>query len=1283
MKSSRANKNLSVALLYTALVASIVGCGNKEVADLDGENQSGAVGDADLQAPAGESQSGSVDSAVDPESSFVSRYVVLEGPGAIASLEGVDPASPEGKERMAARVAELKEQHAGVLASLEGLGATIVADVILVSNTIQIRVAEDRLPEIEKIPGVLRLEVPTQVNPNLGEAVPLTGTPAVWETLPTGLHGEGMRIGIIDTGIDYLHADLGGSGDPVDYTADDHDIVEASSFPTARVVGGLDLAGDAYDSSGLHGDTTPVPDDDPIDCHGHGTHVAGIAAGTGVLTGGAAYAGTYDASLDPAGFDIYPGAAPAAELYAIKVFGCEGSTDLILAAIEYATDPDGDLDVSDRLDVINLSLGSDFTDGTDVEGDAVTAFTTAGGLMVASAGNGGGQTRAHFAAGYPGSLPEVVSVGATLDNVEAYSYLSLDVTDPSSVSGVYPLGETGDHEPNISTVSSLSGQVVATDPIEACDPLTNAADLDGKIAIVERGTCVFNVKAQNAADAGAIGLLIVNNTFSDFPMDPFNGGGGHVIPMFFLRRGDGLELLAAAPFTASMTEGVETTVTVGPDYPSSFTSRGPTADVMRLKPDIAAPGSSILSAIVGTGTEGGDMSGTSMASPLTAGVAALLRQGRPTLGPLDIKKIITSTGAPVINGTDQPFLASLIGGGRISPVDALAAEVVAHVDGASGEVGVSFGAILAAEEVTETRDIIVTNMGASEVTLDVSLVSSIEWAGTTLEVSPATISVPAGGTATVELSLTVDPSALPESPAYNFFTTPISTPTLSEESDGFPSIYLTEVSGMVMFTPASATESIAGVAYHGVVRAVADRNVGEVTGCLSNDGEGTATLTLEGDPAPLDNATSVLELGTLNSTLDDPTGPQAFWDITAVGSLYDPETERIFLGVATAGDWVTPSKGWLSDVAFEIDTDGDDTADLMVTVESFSQPDPEDNNVSNNSAPYARVVNLATGDLSQSYQPINSIFPAYPGGMFFAGDPPDTYETHVYFNNVLVFPVRISDLGMDASDATFAYRGVSAMSRFPLMVGLPMDEPVDTTDWVDFDATTPKVALPDCFYGTSMCTGDSDEIAVEIPADADPLPTLLVFHHSNGDAASWETIDLAGADLEWSDLAISSESIGELAPGESAAAMFTITNDSGTDREGVLVSFAAEGGTIDSLTSAAGTCDSSTCDLGVFESGASDEISVEMTAGSEGTLTVTATVTSTSECEADTDNNQAVAEFQIAAQDDPEADAGTEDSGSGSSGCGCHTVASNGFGGGWMLTVLAVGLAILGRRLLR
>ena len=170
------------------------------------------------------------------------------------------------------------------------------------------------------------------------------------------VRGAGVRVGIIDSGIDYTHEMLGGSGDPTAFESINPNET-SDHFPNKKVVGGFDFAGESFNpGSHIYKARIPAPDANPLDQGGHGTHVAGTTAGVGD------------------GVNTYDGAAPDADLYALKVFGDEGggtSDTIVIAALEYAADPNGDLDPSDRLDVVNLSLGGAFGKPHNLYGRAI------------------------------------------------------------------------------------------------------------------------------------------------------------------------------------------------------------------------------------------------------------------------------------------------------------------------------------------------------------------------------------------------------------------------------------------------------------------------------------------------------------------------------------------------------------------------------------------------------------------------------------------------------------------------------------------------------------------------------------------------------------------------------------------------------------------------------------------------------------------------------------------------------------------------------------------------
>ncbi|MBW2454934.1 MAG: hypothetical protein JRI68_10500, partial [Deltaproteobacteria bacterium] len=485
-----------------------------------------------------------------------------------------------------------------------------------------------------------------------------------------------------------------------------------------------------------------------------------------------------------------------------------------------------------------------------------------------------------------------------------------------------------------------------------------------------------------------------------------------------------------------------------------------------------------------------------------------------------------------------------------------------------------------------------------------------------------------------------------------------------------PNIYVTEASGTVTLTPQGGNDVVARVAYHGVMQAAAERSVGAATGCLPGVGTAVPTLPLEGTAAPHGNAVSVLELGTETSSFSDPTGPDAPRDLVAVGHLSNPDLERVYFGIVTAGDWTTPARGWWSEVGIEVDINDDEVADYLVLAESFYQWELDKPDTYNIPLPMARSVRLTTGAINGIYHPINATLPAYPGGNFFDSNEPETNETHVYFNRVLVFPVAYNSLGLNAAGTSFAYRGVSKVSRWPLVVGQPMDEPLDTTDWVTFDANEPAITLPESHYGSPLYPED-DSLELTVHADADDLPTLLVLHHSNATDPRYETVDLAT--LEGSDLSVTGGSGGETTVGEAVTAGFTVENSTEGPRTGVVVTFAATGGAITDIDPATGTCDADSCDLGTIAAGDSVTVDVTGTPDAEGSFVVTATVAGATDCETDPANDEASETFTVGpAPVTPTPQAPEEDSG-----CGCRMAPSRNLAG-WGATALL--LTALGAR---
>ena len=311
-----------------------------------------------------------------------------------------------------AQLARVQQEQEALLPHLTALGGQVLHRTQRVYNGVQLRVDARRIPQLQRLPGVKAVHRLRPHQVALSRSLPRVGAPALWDLLADlGLDGSGVSIGIIDTGIDYLHADFGGPGQG--YGENDptviSDVVAGITFPTAKVVGGYDFVGDDYNASVVE-KAVPQPDPDPMDCYGHGTHVAGIAAGQGVTQDGGPYTGPYSGTLDLDSFRVAPGVAPRAQLYALKIFGCSGSTLMTTAAIEWAVDPNGDGDFSDRLDVINLSLGAPFGSPLDPAAVASDNAALAGVVVVAAAGN---QGDVFYVVSAPSVAARAISVGAS------------------------------------------------------------------------------------------------------------------------------------------------------------------------------------------------------------------------------------------------------------------------------------------------------------------------------------------------------------------------------------------------------------------------------------------------------------------------------------------------------------------------------------------------------------------------------------------------------------------------------------------------------------------------------------------------------------------------------------------------------------------------------------------------------------------------------------------------------------------------------------------------------
>jgi subtilisin family serine protease len=656
-----------------------------------------------------------------------------------------------GTEAAQAKI-NLRNEQANLLDRIRALdsNARVVASTQVVLNAVFVEVDAAILPELAMDKAVMRIAPVGNYQLDLSETVPYIGAAAVQAK---GVTGRGIKVAVLDSGIDYLHADLGGSGNPADFASNDPTIIEPGTFPTGKVVGGYDFTGSNWPNS------PEAPDPDPLDAGtggGHGTHVADIIAGK-------------------------KGVAPGASLYAVKVCSSVSSSCSGIALIqgmEFAVNPNGDGRLNDRVDIINMSLGSPYGQPFDDDlSAAVDNATMVGVLTVASAGNSADKP---YANGTPSGANSALSVAQTA--VPSAVQAQMRIVAPANIAGLFPATFQPWSAPLTAAVQGpLQYGNGAGGNLLGCDPFVPGS-LAGKIVLVNRGTCSFSIKVANiGAAGGSIGIIGLVA-----PGDPFEGGyGGGVvtIPGYMVSQSVANRLRSGLPNTVVRFDPADGIPLAGSMVGSS--SRGPQhEDTHLIKPEIGAPGASV-SAIAGSGTGTGVFGGTSGAAPMVAGAAALLleatggtkatAQGTPNgravghgLRPVEVKARLMNNGyTDVENNVLTGALASItrIGGGEVQVERAIAAPAAAW-DDKMPQGALSFGFVDVADNaVTITRTVRVRNYSNKHINYAVKptfrFADDVSNGAVTVD-APSTVAVgPGRGTDTLfNVSITINGSML-------------------------------------------------------------------------------------------------------------------------------------------------------------------------------------------------------------------------------------------------------------------------------------------------------------------------------------------------------------------------------------------------------------------------------------------------------------------------------------------------------------------------------------------
>jgi subtilisin family serine protease len=865
----------------------------------------------------------------------------------------------------------------------QGIKATELYRTQKVFNGIWLKVDSADIQKLSQIAGIKAIYpmIPKELDHTT--SVPLIGALQAWAG-SGDFQGQNIKVGVIDTGIDYQHTMFGGSA--------------SSTFPTAKVVGGYDFAGDGY-----NGNSVPTPDPDPMDCNGHGSHVSGTVAGFGVLPDGSTFVegvgDTYAdlAALSPAAyqakFRIGPGVAPKAELYGLRIFGCAGSTNLTEQAIEWAMDPNDDGDLSDHLDVINMSLGSSYGSEYDTSALASNNAVAAGVIVVASAGNSGD---VFYITGSPGLAKYAISVASSQDSSTAWS--AFQVTANTAAAPAAPVGNYLAGNASFGpTTFDVTGNLALTTPTNGCTAISQ--DLTGKIAVIDRGVCNFSDKAKNAQLKGAIGVLIVNDR-AGFPPGLGGADATVTIPTMSTSQADGTSLKAdiAAGIVTVRLNSAASSLALDPsleDVVSSFSSRGP-ARGSYLKPDLTAPGDTINSVQVGSGDGNLSISGTSMAAPHVAGMMALLKQANPTWSVFELKALAMNTATNDVFPTTAktiPLTPSRQGAGRVDIVNALNSQVVAYLKNDPGQVSLSFGAVAVSNVQSFSKVVEVKNTSASAITYDLAMVERYQPnAGLVFSLSAPSITVPAGGAAQFTVTVDVDAFALVKA----------IDPTISTTSTEDGRQRMSEGGGFVLLE-STGTEPDLRVPVHIAARAATAMGLIETKLSLPTAATGILELTPDGTDAPYyaSNVPLVAIMELMGQSPNEASSALTLdaADLKYVGVSYysdaNPLNETIYFGIATYGMWDTPNAYGGPEFDIYIDVDEDGVDDFLVF-----NADSGLGTTTRSDTMRAWVMNLSDGSLISN---------AY------LNDVSGNTDTNVFNNNVLLIPVYVDDLGWDTT----------------------------------------------------------------------------------------------------------------------------------------------------------------------------------------------------------------------------------------------------------------------------
>ncbi len=608
------------------------------------------------------------------------------------------------------------------------------------------KVDRETLVKLSRIPGIKAVTVEHQVELNMEVINPTIGAPAVWDQLG-GVEnaGKGIKVAVIDTGVDPNHPGLDPTGYryPVGYPRGD------TRYTTPKVIV----------IRGVYRPDDPPVAPAPLPAHPHGTGVATIIATNPNTV--ATYKGV-DVTLS--------GVAPKAYIMSYQIFYPSAGGSSARYASDVETVKAIELMVADGADVVNNSWGESafipLKSGFNPVIDALDAAVDAGVIVVKSAGNEG-----------PGSATvggndqpvKGISVGATV-NTRAFGN-EARVTGPGEVPEILqsmlavPAAFGGTLQEDTESIYVDVGRIHPGNK-KACNPIEDPnGELQGKIALISRGSCTFVKKVKHAQDAGAIMAIIYNNVPAAPPITMGGSSNEITIPAFMVGNLQGLAMVQFEnehPGEATVWIGAQTarlTNIVPPDVLTSFSSRGPAFPLNRITPDIVAQGQNVLSGYGITTIPSPSLwepwAGTSASGPVVAGAAALVKAVHPDWAPWQVKSALMTTANPTVwvdftqTAKAGPMEA---GAGRVQVDKAVDPGVFIKIVDPDGKIPANPSAMFGLVQKGQTKTLTVEFHSAlnTDATWTLTLKNPFTLP---ITLSATTVDVPANGTATVELTL--------------------------------------------------------------------------------------------------------------------------------------------------------------------------------------------------------------------------------------------------------------------------------------------------------------------------------------------------------------------------------------------------------------------------------------------------------------------------------------------------------------------------------------------------